>query len=250
MALGRAVSDNEACVVSISWGSAESLWPEGMRAAAESALRAAIQKKITVVAAAGDKLALGDGKDGKAHVLYPASSPLVLACGGTEIVLDSSGNAIRDEFVWNSQNVNGFEGTGGGISDIFPVPDYQKYMPLPVAKDGQKRRGTPDVAALASAVPGYRIILGGKTQKMRGTSGAAPLWAGIVAMANAQGVGRLGAVHDRLYSVPSLCHEIMQGNNRRDGVGFDAGPVWNACTGLGVPTSATVEGLRRIPQEV
>ena len=61
-------------MVWISWGSAESLWPEGMRAAAESALRAAIQKKITVVAAAGDKLALGDGKDGKAHVLYPADS--------------------------------------------------------------------------------------------------------------------------------------------------------------------------------
>jgi kumamolisin len=246
-ALGQAVSDNEASVVSISWGSAESLWPEGMRDAAESALRDAIQKKITVVAAAGDKLAMGDGDDGRAHVLYPASSPLVLACGGTEIVLDSSGAAIRDEFVWNSQTVDGFEGTGGGISDIFPVPDYQKNTPLPPSpNDGQKRRGTPDVAALASAVPGYRIIVGGETLKMSGTSGAAPLWAGVIAMANAQRHGRLEAVHGRLYAVPSLCREITQGDNRRDGVGFFAGPVWNACTGLGVPTSATVEGLRVI----
>jgi kumamolisin len=138
--------------------------------------------------------------------------------------------------------VDGFEGTGGGISDIFPVPDYQKNTPVPVPKNGQKNRGIPDVAALASAVPGYRIILGGKIQKMRGTSGAAPLWAGIVAMANAQRGVRLGTVHGRLYSIPSLCHEITQGNNCRDGVGFYAGPVWNACTGLGVPTSGTVEG--------
>ena len=201
-----------------------------------------------MVAAAGDKLAMGDGSDRAAHVLYPASSPRVLACGGTEIALDPSGNAIRDEFVWNSQTVDGFEGTGGGISDVFSVPDYQKNTPLPVSpKDGQKRRGTPDVAALASAVPGYRIIVGGEIKKMRGTSAAAPLWAALVAMANALRGPRLGAVHDRLYAVPSLCREIMQGNNRRDGVGFDAGPVWNACTGLGVPTSATVEGLRLIP---
>lgn len=249
-ALRQVVSDNKASVVSISWGSAESLWPEGMRAAAESALGDAIQKRITVVAASGDNLAMGDGHDGKAHVLYPASSPLVLACGGTEIVLDSSGSAIRDEVVWNSQTVDGFEGTGGGISEVFNAPDYQKNMPLPIAKDGRKMRGTPDVAALASAVPGYRIILAGETQKMRGTSAAAPLWAGIIALAAAKGVARLGDVHGHLYAVPSLCREIMHGNNCRDGVGFYAGPVWNACTGLGVPTSATVEGLRVIPQGV
>jgi kumamolisin len=37
-ALGQAVSDNEASVVSISWGSAESLWPVALRRTAESAL--------------------------------------------------------------------------------------------------------------------------------------------------------------------------------------------------------------------
>lgn len=152
--------------------------------------------------------------------------------------------------MWNSTSDRGFEGTGGGISDVFPLPDYQKNTPLVILKDGQTMRGTPDVAALASAVPGYRIFLRGDIQKMRGTSGAAPLWAGIVAMANAQRGGRLGAVHGRLYSVPSLCKEITHGDNRRDGVGFDARPGWNACTGLGVPTSATVEGLRLIPLEI
>lgn len=82
-ALRQVVSDNEASVVSISWGSAESLWPDGARSAAQWALGDAIKKGITVVAAAGDKLATGDVDDGKAHVLYPASSPLVLGCGGT-----------------------------------------------------------------------------------------------------------------------------------------------------------------------
>ena len=73
-ALRKAVADNEASVVSISWGSAESLWPEGMRAAAQSALEDAAKRKVTVVAAAGDKLATSDMADGAPHVLYPASS--------------------------------------------------------------------------------------------------------------------------------------------------------------------------------
>jgi kumamolisin len=250
-ALRKAVSDNQASVVSISWGSAESLWPDGLRAAAQSALEDAGKQKMTVVAAAGDHLAAGGLKDGAPHVLFPASSPLVLACGGTEIALDASGTAIHEESVWNSAAKGEFEGTGGGISDVFAVPDYQKSTPLPASlKDRQQRRGIPDVAALASAVPGYRIILSGEPQNMRGTSGAAPLWAAIVAMANALRGGRLGPVHSRLYAVPSLCRQITDGNNCWQGMGFDAGPGWNACTGLGVPTSATVEGLRLIPLEV
>ena len=111
-------------------------------------------------------------------------------------------------------------------------------MPLPVAKDGQKRRGTPDVAALASAVPGYRIILGGKTQKMRGTSGAAPLCAGIVAMHRGRREsGAWGRTRPSLLCTLALPRDHA-GKQSPDGVGFDAGPVWNACTGLGVPTGA------------
>src|SRR5205807_1098250 len=80
-----------------------------------------------------------------------------------------------------------FTGTGGGISDKFPVPAYQSNEPLPPSvNDGATRRGVPDVAGTAARTPGYRIILWGKPIVKDGTSAVAPLWAALVALANAQ----------------------------------------------------------------
>ena len=234
-------------VVSISWGSAETFWPEGVRDTAQTAFEAAATAGVTIVAAAGDDLTRANTTDGAAHVLFPASHPLVLGCGGTAITLNPAGDAIKDEVVWND---NGLQGTGGGISNLFPVPAYQQNLPLPLAKDGKKMRGVPDVAALASGVPGYRIMFNGGPMAMLGTSAAAPLWAGIIAMANARRPRPLGALHAALYAARGLFREITKGNNFSGSVGFEARDGWNACTGLGVPTSATVEGLSLIPQEV
>lgn len=244
-AIHRAVFDevNRPSVISISWGSAEQFWQTDQLAAAEAAFRDAAKNKVSIVAAAGDTLATAGLMDGRAHVLYPASSPAVLSCGGTQITLDSTGGAIQDESVWNQ----GLQGTGGGISDYFGVPAYQSNIPIPASlMDGKARRGVPDVAALASSVPGYRVIVGDQPISMLGTSAVTPLWAAIVAMANALRGVRLGSLHSGLYSLPSICREITAGNNRSQGIGFDAGHGWNACTGLGVPTPATVEGLAAI----
>jgi kumamolisin len=68
-----------------------------------------------------------------------------------------------------------------------------------------------------------------------GTSAAAPLWAGLIALANAARGAPLGFMHTLLYNNPMLCGQVSQGNNRIDGLGYDAGGSWNACTGLGVP---------------
>jgi kumamolisin len=93
---------------------------------------------------------------------------------------------VIDEVVWNDGTI----GTGG-ISDAFPVPAYQSGLALPPSvNDGKLRRGVPDVAAAASGRPGYRIVLNGTEIVKDGTSAVAPLWAGLIAMANAARGGR------------------------------------------------------------
>jgi kumamolisin len=149
---------NRPTVLSISWGSAEKFWQPGPRDAIQAALADAVRLKVSVTAASGDYLATGGLSDGAAHVFFPSSSPYVLACGGTKLNLQDG--AIASEKVWKEETI----GTGGGISDVFPVPDYQMNASLPQSvTTGKKGRGVPDVAAAAASVPGYvgRLPSGG-----------------------------------------------------------------------------------------
>ncbi len=233
-AISAAIHDtaNTPSVISISWGSAESTWTQQSVQSMNSTLQDASTVGVSVFVAAGDSLSTDGVSDGKAHVDFPASSPWAAGCGGTAISV--SGSAITSEVVWN----DGSSGTGGGISDLFPVPSFQQSASLPPSvNDGQKRRGVPDVAADASPETGYRLIVSGKSQVVGGTSAVAPLWAGLTALIN-QGVGKpIGFCLPFLYENPSLLRPITSGNNIPSGssIGYKAGPGWNACAGLGVP---------------
>ena len=167
----------------------------------------------------------------------------MLGCGGTAISL--AGSVIGGEHVWNEGTI----GTGGGISDNYPVPDFQLSAGLPPStNDGHKGRGVPDVAALAAKSPGYRIVVGGAEMAKDGTSAATPLWAGLIAMANAERGSPLGLVTAHLYGAPALMRPITAGDNRQNGIGYAAGTGWSACTGLGVPRGAEIiRALAAIP---
>jgi kumamolisin len=238
-ALHQAVWDavNRPQVLSVSWGSAEKFWTADARDAVQAALADAVRLNVSVVFASGDELATAGLTDGKAHVSFPASSPYVLSCGGTTPTLD--GATIATEAAWNE----GFQGTGGGISDVFPVPDYQSGLTLPPSvNDSAVRRGVPDVAGAAAKTPGYRIFINGQPAAKDGTSAVTPLWAALIAHANAQRGAPIGLVNPALYANAQLLRQITQGNNRVDhtGKGYDAGPSWNACTGLGVPNGEAI----------
>lgn len=238
-AINQALLDdvNRPQVLSVSWGSAEIFWTDAARDAMQAALADAKRLQISVLFAAGDELATGGLTDGKVHVWFPASSPYALACGGTLPTPGADGRSVTDEVVWNDGTI----GTGGGISDAFPVPAYQSGLALPPSvNDGKLRRGLPDVAAAASGRPGYRIVLNGTDIVKDGTSAVAPLWAALIAMANAARGGPVGFVNSALYANPPLFRQIIQGNNRVSGKGYDAGAGWNACTGLGVPRGADI----------
>jgi kumamolisin len=238
-AISQAVhdEDNKPNAISISWGSPEDGWSGQAIAAMSAAFQDAASLGITVTAASGDALATDGETDGKAHVDYPASDPAVLGCGGTRITV--SGDGIGEEVVWKS---NG-GGTGGGVSGLFALPDYQANARVPTPAGGKGGRGVPDIAGNADPDSGYRIVTGGQTGIIGGTSAVAPLWAGIAALLNAKGGATVGQPHARLYGSPGTLRDIVTGDNKSGSIGFSAGPGWDACTGLGSPDGEKLAGL-------
>jgi kumamolisin len=236
-------------VLSISYGGIERVqFSEAGCQTIDNLLKAAGSSRIglTVVAAAGDQLATAGRTDNGAHVLFPSSSSYALACGGTQFAMSADGSSFSSETVWHDQ----INGTGGGISDIFPVPAYQASVKLPASRNpGRIGRGLPDIAAAASKSPGYKIYLNGQITLQAGTSAATPLWAALIAMANAKRGTPLGFINDFLYAHAALCRPINVGNNATDGIGYYAGDEsWNACTGLGVPKGMdTINALAAKP---
>ncbi|MGH3264628.1 MAG: S53 family peptidase [Trebonia sp.] len=230
--------------VSISWGQSEDQWSAQSRDAMNQAFADAAALGVTVTAAAGDN-GSSDGPSGQTsvHCDFPASSPNVLACGGTRLIGDASSFTITSEVVWNELASNEGAG-GGGVSDVFPLPTYQANAGVPRSASGQggTGRGVPDVAGNADPMTGYLVVVDGKRQAIGGTSAVAPLWAGLTArLAQATGK-RFGLLQPMLYAgvtagvaAPGF-HDIVQGSNGA----YNAGPGWDACTGLGSPNGAAL----------
>jgi hypothetical protein len=186
-------------------------------------------------------------------VQYPASDPAVLTCGGTTI-----GNIAKgtfEEYVWNDTfTINGEPASGatcGGVSDFFALPAYQQGAGVPTSVNNSKHtgRGLPDVAANASWNSGYYPIycpIGTAAigypnpYPGNGTSVAAPLYAGLIAVINAALGEPVGFLNPTLYALgESVCRDIAgppgPENNEYEGVkGYPAGKGWDACTGWGV----------------
>ncbi|WP_419728040.1 S53 family peptidase [Lichenicola sp.] len=240
-AISQAVHDttNTPSVISISWGGPENSWTSTSVTTMNGVLQDAATLGISVYVASGDSFATDGVDDGKAHVDFPASSPFAIGCGGTHITV--SGTKISHEVVWNDGAAGG-GGTGGGISDLFDIPAFQSGVTLPPSVNaGRKGRGVPDVAGDAAPGSGYIVVVGGQKEVVGGTSGVAPLWAGLTALINQKASVPVGFLPDYLYpqveAGQALTVEITTGDNKPEGsaLGYAAGPTWNACTGLGRP---------------
>ena len=220
-------------VLSISWGSAESAWTQQAQTSFDAAFVDAGMAGITVCCAAGDNGSADGVTDGSAHVDFPASSPHVLACGGT--TLRASGTTIAEETVWNEPTGGA---TGGGISDVFPVPAWQSTANVPPSANagGRVGRGVPDVAGDADPATGYRMRVDGTDVVLGGTSAVAPLWAALIARLNQRAAAPLGFVNPLLYANPSALRDITSGSNGA----YAARAGWDACTGLGSPNGAAL----------
>lgn len=176
---------------------------------------------ITFVASSGDS----------GTVSYPASSPNVLAVGGTALGIDGSNNYVS-EYAWS--------GSGGGYSAYESRPAYQDSV------SSNAHRGTPDVAFDADPSTGVAVYTSsgyGSSSapwvNVGGTSVGAPAWAGILALINqgrtVQGLDTLHGPSQTLpmiYSLPSAdFHDITSGSNGT----FSAGTGYDLVTGRGTP---------------
>jgi kumamolisin len=237
---------NSPSVLSISWGESESSFGSSNITAMDSVLAQAAVLGITICVASGDSGSTWDGLG--VEVLYPGSSPYVLSCGGTSLAI--SGSTITSEVVWNESSNSAGAG-GGGISIYESMPAYQSGLTYKIYPAGTVSsltvRGVPDVAGNADPYSGYSYYYGNSNnyiQGIGGTSGVAPLWAGLIARLNSLTGTRRGLFNALLYANSSVCNDITSGNNlyTPDGVsyGYSATSGWDACTGLGSPNGTNI----------
>ena len=251
-------------VISVSYGECESIVQPytASRTLVERQLTATAALGITTVVAAGDtgSSACARGvsankltsSDKKPQVSWPASSPWVLAVGGTNLTLGAD-NAIASTGVWNDTEYpapyEATAGGGGGSSAFESRPWWQPAQSF----GASGKRMVPDVAAFADPSPGYPIVCSSGVQSCKGsgqtiafvggTSAATPLVAGMVALwnqqAQAQGLPRPGFVAPLLYRIaqrqPSAFADVTQGSNALFGgsccparAGFDTATGWGS----------------------
>jgi len=240
-ALSRAIHDdeNKPSILSISWGAFEDWWGRNTIKVMTQLFEEAASLGITICAASGDDGCAMDG-DGHCRVTFPASSPLVLACGGSSLLADD------EEIVWNVRNKSA---SGGGISDVVNRPDWQSSPSALASSPSPSRhnpnfdgRQLPDVAGAASTT--FSVYVGGCYHNgAGGTSAVAPLWSALVARLNEslrrRGLPRVGCFNPLLYNdrlIQNTFRDITIGHNDPFGrKGYEARPGWTPCTGWGSP---------------
>ena len=256
-------------VIVESFGEAEAAFADpGALPRLREGLELARARRVTVVAAAGDTGATQTLPDGsccypRPVVAWPASDPLVTSVGGTHLRLDRAGLRRAPDTVWNDPgSVVGGDpratagAGGGGRSRRFPRPPFQAGVAGAVGD----HRGLPDLSLSAAidgsvivywsfagdwAAPGYHLL--------GGTSEAAPLFAGLVAVADQLAGGRLGWLNPRLYALAAHgpgegIVDVTLGDNQesfQDGQGrwvtvpgFRARPGYDLASGLGTVDAA------------
>ena len=245
--------------ISISWGMSEQGWGPMKMRVLHGALELARRMGTTVCCSTGDFGSRNSPRPSNdRNVNFPASSPAVVACGGT--MLESTDGTITGEVAWKERLMGGTMASGGGMSGFFPAPAHQERITPPDATGtwvhgdakGFRGRWTPDVAASASFTSGIGVRLAGEPFVGGGTSAATPLWAALVTRL-AMSIGRpCGWLTPALYGLagtPSL--RSVGGADNDLSVKPSAEPRyraqqgWDPCTGLGAPDGrALLEALR------
>ncbi|HXB63947.1 MAG TPA: protease pro-enzyme activation domain-containing protein [Solirubrobacteraceae bacterium] len=232
---------NKPKVLSCSYGNPENepkgAWTEQAIKLVNGAFEQAATQGITICCASGDEGSADEPGTSTPHVDFPASSPWVLGCGGIRLEADPATGTISSEVVWNDL-ANNEGATGGGVSVLFPVPEWQAAAGVPSNADGSGKpgRGVPDVASLADPeTPMWVLSPGGQLGGVGGTSASAPMWSALITLLNQLGGTPLGFCNPQLYAhLKDSLVDITEGNNGS----YKAGPGWDACTGWGRPDGA------------
>jgi subtilase family serine protease len=229
----------QASVISNSYGSSD----RATDAAQDTSTYAPISNanQISLVFSSGDS----------GTIEYPSSSPYVLGVGGTEVSLKVGpfGTSWTSETTYNDQaDVTSHGGTygssGGGVSTFESEPSYQLNYGI---TNTNSRREAPDVSMSGGLESGvyitdtYDVPGDSAIGIVFGTSLAAPMWGGLVAVTNQgralAGESPIGNVQEAVYGVPATdFHDITTGTNGLTGANLhSAGPGYDEVTGIGSP---------------
>ncbi len=218
--LNRMATDNLASQLSSSWG-----WSP-TNATTEQIFKQMIAQGQSLFQASGDSGSYIGG------VMPPADDPNLTVVGGTSLTTAGPGGAWESESTWS--------GSGGGVSTTWPIPSYQQAALMTAAGGSGSMRNIPDVSLLAD-IQIFLICNNGQWIEVGGTSAAAPLWAGFLALANQQAAAnnhaRVGFLNPLIYGIgagsgyDSNLHDITTGSNG----GFDALVGYDLATGWGTP---------------
>ena len=237
--LSRMASDNKAKQLSCSWG-----WGGGPDPTADEFFQQMAAQGQSFFDASGDS----DAFSGSTSEDFPSDDPYITQVGGTTLTTTGPGGNWVSETVWNEGNVGGgfgFVGSGGGISTSYSIPSYQQGVSMSANGGSRNMRNVPDVAMVADNIA--FIADNGTQEAGTGTSFAAPLWAGFVALVNQQaaasGQPTVGQVNPALYAIgnganyTSDFHDITTGDNttRSSPSQFFAVAGYDLCTGWGTP---------------
>ena len=220
-ALNTIVNDNAVPVVNISLGECERTAKiDGAMAADDQLFQLAIAQGQTISVASGDQgskecIRLQQPETGAS---YPASSPYVIAVGGTSLSTDNNGN-YAGETAWS--------GSGGSPSLYEGQPGWQGGVVT------GSFRGIPDIAFDADPTSGAIIVVNGQNQQWGGTSLASPLFVGAWIRIQTANNARLGFPASWIYSHGSqrtnAYHDVTSGSNGD----YSAAAGWDYTTGWG-----------------
>jgi len=234
----RIVSDGTADVVMTSWGTCEVDTPRAAVQMADDVIASANAIGQSWFAASGDTGSEDCRGDPTGHhratsVDQPASSPHVVGVGGTTPVC-AGGLVPGDPACAGYGGESGWPNSGGGASIVFAHPAFQAGCGVPASAP----RLVPDVALAADPTPGNYVLDGGRWFAIGGTSAAVSTWGALFARLVAHAGGRVGNPNARFYARcgTAAFHDVTIGSN----AGFDAGPGWDAVTGLGTPDVAAL----------
>jgi len=198
---------------------------------------------ITILFASGDQGVWGREGTTTGHFNpdFPASSPYILAVGGSDL----STTNIGPETCCSD--------SGGGFSNTFDRPSYQAdavntYFDNAGSSLPDQRlwnrtgRGYPDISAIFGLHIPYCIISDGKYFGVAGTSASSPVAASVIGLLNdvrlKAGKAPLGFAQPFLYGLlksnPQAFNDITTGvNDGGQSTGFPAVAGWDPCTGIG-----------------
>jgi hypothetical protein len=205
----------------------------------------------------GDAFATGSGNDvnNSSQPTYPSGSPNIMQVGGTELTMNGTGASYASESVWNDRtpNPNGGDwGSSGGISTN-AIPTWQQGISMAANGGSVSSRNIPDVALTADYC--YVDYGNGSSGSYGGTSCAAPLWAGFMALVNQQvaaatgsATNSVGFINPAIYEIAresiynAAFHDTASGDNTWPSSPnlFYAVPGYDLCTGLGTPAGTNL----------